>query len=68
MIQSTLENPRIAITVRDVMAMIGKSRSAAKRLITRLEAEGLRRKGAGRGTHYSRRQFLDLWEILDSRS
>jgi len=58
---------RLSITVRDVMTFTGKSKAAANRLLSQLEADGLRRKGVGRGTQYDRRQFLDLWAKLDTR-
>jgi len=61
------QNSRLAITIGDVMEMLGTSRSAANRLICTLEAAGLRRKGAGRGTRYDRKQFLELWAKLDTR-
>jgi len=56
-----------AITVRDVMAFLGASKSAANRLLTRLEADGLRRKGGSTVTRYDRQQFLALWEKMDTR-
>lgn len=58
---------RRVITVRDVADFIGRSKSAANRLLIQLEAAGLRRKGRGCGTHYDRQQFLALWEKMDTR-
>jgi transposase len=57
----------IAINIRDVMAMINRSRSSAQRLITQLQAAGLKRKGRGPGTQYDREEFLRLWRRMDTR-
>ena len=61
------DNGRPIITAREVMAMIGRSRPAANRLINTLEAAGLKRKGIGRGTHYDRAEFLKLYAKMDNR-
>jgi len=69
MIQSAdnSSHERRVMTIGDVQAFLGRSRAAANRLISQLEAAGLKRKGRGNGTHYDRRQFLALWEKMDTR-
>jgi DNA-binding IclR family transcriptional regulator len=57
----------ITITIGEIQALLGKSRSAASHLVATLEAAGLRRKGVRRGTYYFRRQFMELWEQMDTR-
>jgi len=58
---------RPVLTVRDVMDMRSCSKSAARRMLATLEDSGLKRKGIGRGTHYSRAEFMRLWEKMDTR-
>ncbi len=67
MIQAAENAEKISINVRDVMAMTGTCKTAARSLLTNLEALGLKRKGAGRGTMYDRREFLEIWGKLDTR-
>jgi len=69
MIQSAdnSSHERRVMTIGDVQVFLGRSRAAANRLISQLEAAGLKRKGRGNGTHYDRRQFVELWEKMDTR-
>lgn len=55
------------ITTREIARMRGTSIRAAQRLIAVLEAQGLKRKGRGRGTHYLRRDFDRRYEEWDTR-
>lgn len=57
----------LTITTAEVAELIGKSQSTAWRLLQRLVAEGLKRKGNGCGTCYDRGQFFKLWNQLDTQ-
>jgi len=46
---------------------LGRSRASARRLLWQLEADGLKRKGAGRGTHYVTTEFLAAYDAMDTR-
>ena len=55
------------VTVTDIAAFLGASRSSARRLICTLEAAGLKRKGAGAGSRWDKIDFLAHWRALDTR-
>lgn len=55
------------ITVADVAEYLGRSRASARRLLWQLEADGLKRKGKARGTHYITAEFLAAYEQMDTR-
>ena len=55
------------LTAADIGEMLGKTRSAVARLLTNLEAQGLRRKGNGRSVHYLASQFWEAYRELDTR-
>lgn len=61
----TLE--KYTITRQEVSDLLDLSPSAACRLLVRLEANGLKRKSAGRGTHYVRSEFFRFYEAMDTR-
>lgn len=69
---STVNSPlstgdALAITSVGVARLLGLSKSQAQRLLVQLQADGLRRKGCGRGTHYDRDEFLRAWRKMDTR-
>jgi len=55
------------VTVNDVATFLGQSQSTARRLLYRLQAEGLACKGRGRGTRYDRADFLARYQAMDTR-
>lgn len=55
------------VRAADVQRMLGGSRRQANRLLQRLEAAGLRRKGVGRAICWDADQFRRLWDELDDR-
>jgi hypothetical protein len=59
----------LAVTARQIGAMLGMTYRPARRLIVELEANyGLRRKGGGAGTRYDRQEFLRAWHAYDTRT
>jgi len=71
--QATAEAPPPSTIIRpaEITAALGVHPSTTSRLLRTLEAHGLRRKGRGRGTHYSRQDFnrhYDAWDTRDSSS
>jgi len=58
----------VVVTSNDVAKFLGGSRKKARGLLCELEANyGLRRKGRGPGTHYTRAEFLAAYEAMDTR-
>jgi DNA-binding IclR family transcriptional regulator len=58
---------RLIITAAEIAAMTGWHRATVARLLNRLMADGLRRKGLGNGTCYDRGEFMAAWKRLDVR-
>jgi DNA-binding MarR family transcriptional regulator len=56
---------KLSIRTGEFADLLGASTRTARRILTRLEAAGLRRKGRGL---YDRRQVLRAWEAYDERS
>jgi hypothetical protein len=63
----TTTSDRILIGPADVRAMTGLRERAARNLVRRLEAAGLRRIGSGGGTRWMRSEFVRVLGQIDDR-